>query len=155
MCAALLAVLTLVVAALGLGCGGAPHTEFTAAGQLARVDLATAFFKADVYCYGAGSRFPLGLSACWTFRLGQDNCGCMPLRFCCCAVPGSFWVWTRGCLYQLGCGSGRSRCIFETDCIGAYSSGLLVRAGGSLAGVVLARVFFNDGVSNEGVSHVF
>ena len=35
------------------------------------------------------------------------------------------------------------------------TNGLLVRAGGSLAGVALARVFFNDGVSNEGVSHVF
>ena len=35
-----------------------------------------------------------------------------------------------------------------------FANGLLVRAGGSLAGVALARVFFNDGVSNEGVSHV-
>ena len=33
-------------------------------------------------------------------------------------------------------------------------NGLLVRAGGSLAGVAPARVFLNDGVSDEGVLHV-
>ena len=43
--------------------------------------------------------------------------------------------------------------MLENDCkVQDGFTGLLVRAGGSLAAP--ARAFFNDGVSNEGVSHV-
>ena len=141
--------------ALGRISGGALHTEFTTAGGPAGwVDLATTFFKADVYRYGAGRRVLLGLFWGWAFRLVQGDCGCMPLRFCAALNYGSSWAfwcedvhsnWAAARVDLVACSRTIARC--KMGLLGCWSE----RAG-SLA--ALARVFFNDGVPNEGVSHV-
>ena len=123
------------------------------AGQLAWVDLATTFFKADVYRYGAGGRVLLGLLWGWAFRLVQGDCGCMPLRFCAALNYGSSWAfwcedvhsnWAAARVDLVAC----SRTIARWVNWAAGPSGRVARR------FALARVFFNDGVSNEGVSHV-